>query len=123
MTYESRIDRTTIIAILLTIAVLLAGANYWIGGPVLLVLFLAAYPRTYQLTVQGLKVRDALGSRVIPYETISRLAMTASGVKIEYAFASELLVTTANPRGFFTDLSARTPHLTRRCQGLVLAAV
>jgi len=123
MTYESRIDRTTIIAILLTIAVLLAGANYWIAGPVLLVLFLAAYPRTYQLTAQGLKVRDALGSRVIPYETISRLAMTANGVKVEYALASELLVATANPRGFFTDLSARTPHLTRRCQGLVLAAV
>jgi hypothetical protein len=123
MTYESRIDRTTIIAILLTIAALAAGANYWIAGPVLLVLFLAAYPRSFQLTPQGLKVRDVFGSRVIPYASISRLAMTTGGVKIEYALASELIVAPNDPRAFFTELSARTPHLTRRCCGLVLAAV
>lgn len=123
MTYDSKIDRTTLFAILLTILALIAGANYWIAGPVLLVLFLAAYPRSYQLTPRGLKIRDALGTRLIPYETISRLAMTPNGVKIEYALGCELRVSPTDPRAFFTALSARTPHLTRRCQGLVLAAV
>jgi hypothetical protein len=123
MTYESKLDRTTVFAIVVTIALLVAGANYWIAGPVLLVLFLAAYPPTYELTKRGLAVRGALGRRVIPYESISRLSVTRRGVKIEYDLASELVAATEDPNAFFAELSARTPHLMRRQRGFELAAV
>jgi hypothetical protein len=86
-------------------------------------LFLAAYPPTYELTERGLSIRAALGRHVIPYESISRLALTSNGVKIEYSLASELLVAPSNPQDFFAALSARTPHLMRRGRGFALAAV
>lgn len=71
MTYRSRIDWCVVAGILLAVAAVGLGASYWIGGPVLLVLLLCAYPKTYETAGAGLVVRDALARRAIPWAAIT----------------------------------------------------
>jgi hypothetical protein len=128
MTYQSKVDVYILAAIALGIFVFLLG-DYWIAGPILLVLALCAYPQSYQTTPKGLVVRTALTTLLIPYETISYVgpaseersafSLTPEGVRIRYGLASEILISPANRRLFFADMAKRTPHLIKRGQRLL----
>ncbi|MBZ5725915.1 MAG: PH domain-containing protein [Acidobacteriia bacterium] len=115
MTHTSRFDWWLLPAIALAIAVLLITHNYWVGGPVLLVLALCAYPQSYQTTPEGLLVRAALTRQLIPYESIMSIGPGERGnrIRIQYGLASELLVAPADRDAFLRDMAAHTPHLTR----------
>jgi hypothetical protein len=128
MTHKSKVDVYILAAMLLAVFVFLMG-DYWIAGPVLLVLALCAYPQSYQTTPRGLVVRTVLSKAVIPYETISYVgpaseerssfSLTPEGVRIRYGLASEILISPADPRSFFADMAKRAPHLVKRGQKLV----
>jgi hypothetical protein len=128
MTHKSKVDVYILAAIALAIFVFLLG-DYWIAGPILLVLALCAYPQSYDTTAKGLVVRTALTTLLIPYETISYVgpaseerslfSLTPEGVRIRYGLASEILISPANPRAFFADMAKRTPHLMKRGRRLV----
>jgi len=128
MTHKSKVDVYILAAMLLAVFVFLMG-DYWIAGPVLLVLALCAYPQSYQTTPRGLVVRTVLSKAVIPYETISYVgpaseerssfSLTPEGVRIRYGLASEILISPADPRSFFADMAKRAPHLIKRGQKLV----
>ena len=130
MTYKSKVDVYILAAITLAVFVFLLG-DYWIAGPILLVLALCAYPQSYETTAKGLVVRSALTRVLIPYEIISYVgpaseersvfSLTPEGVRIRYGLASEILISPANPRAFFADMAKRTPHLIKRGQKLVAA--
>lgn len=128
MTHQSKIDVYILAAMLLAVFVFLLG-DYWIAGPILLILALCAYPQSYETTARGLVVRTALTRVLIPYEAISYVgpaseerntfSLTTEGVRIRYGLANEILISPANPRAFFADLSKRAPHLVRRGQRLM----
>ena len=128
MTHKSKVDVYILAAILLAIFVFLMG-DYWIAGPILLVLALCAYPQSYQTTPTGLVVRTVLSKTLIPYEAISYVgpaseergafSLKPEGVRIRYGLGSEILVSPADPRMFFADMAKRAPHLTKRGQKLV----
>ena len=123
MTHKSKVDVYILAAITLAFFVFLMG-DYWIAGPILLVLALCAYPQSYQTTPRGLVVRSVLSTALIPYETISyvgpaseersALSLKPEGVRIRYGLASEILISPADPRVFFADVAKRAPHLIRR---------
>jgi len=128
MTHKSKVDVYILAAMLLAVFVFLMG-DYWIAGPVLLVLALCAYPQSYHTTPQGLVIRTVLSKAVVPYETISYVgpaseerssfSLTPEGVRIRYGLASEILISPADPRSFFADMAKRAPHLIKRGQKLV----
>jgi hypothetical protein len=131
MTHQAKIDWWIAAAIVLAISVLLLGGNYWIAGPVLLVLLLCAYPQSYVTAPAGLLIRGGLWRRLIPYQVITfvgpisddrgNLVLSADRVRIQYGLASELLIAPADPHAFFADIAAHTPHLIKRGYKLVLA--
>ena len=51
MTHKSKVDVYILAAIALAIFVFLLG-DYWIAGPILLVLVLCAYPQSYETTAE-----------------------------------------------------------------------
>jgi hypothetical protein len=121
MTHSSRIDWCALLSVAAAIGAILLGASYWIGGPVLLVLLLCAYPQSYETTVRGLMVRDALTRRLFPYATITLVTPASRGrLRIQCGLASEIILAPVDPESFVADLAARTPHLTRRGRELVL---
>jgi hypothetical protein len=126
MTHKSRIDWCVLASIAMAIVLVLTKANYWITLPVLLVLLLCAYPQSYETAAEGLAVRDALARRVIPYHAITLVAphtgslLWGERIRIEYGLNSDLLIAPADSAAFLADLGARTPHLARRGQKLVL---
>ena len=79
MTHQAKIDWWMAAAIALAILVLLLGVNYWIAGPVLLVLLICAYPQSYKTTQEGLLIRGGLWRRQIPYEVITFVGPVADG--------------------------------------------
>ena len=107
-------------SILLTVGAIAMGASYWIGGPVLLVLLLCAYPKSYKTSAAGLIVRDALSRRDIPYAAITYAAKEKWGVRIRFGLASELVIIPANADGLLTDVEGHAAHLVRRNGKLVL---
>jgi len=123
MTHKSKVDVYVLAAIILGVIVFVMG-DYWIAGPVLLVLFLYAYPQTYETTPQGLRIRTALARYVIPYSTINfigplaeegvGLVGAADHLRIEYGPAAEVLIEPADRDAFLRDIAARAPHLIRR---------
>ena len=131
MTYKSELDWYALGAIAVTICALALGIDYWIGGPVLLVLFLCAWPQSYQIRTDGLLVRTALGRQLIPYAAIYSVgpvpedphapSFWPTRLRIRYALASELLVAPAARAAFLADMAKRTPHLIRRGYRLVPA--
>jgi len=131
MTHTSKTDWWILAAIALGVVVLLVSRNYWVAGPVLLILVLCAYPQSYQTTPHGLVVRAALVRQLIPYQAISYVgagderhddsAFSGGRIKIRYGLASEVVVTPANRDAFLRDLAAHTPHLTRLGRKLVAA--
>ena len=120
MTYSSRLDWYTCAGILLVIAAVLVGANYWVCGPVLLVLLLSAYPKSYETTAAALVVREPLATRQIPYGAITSAALDRGRVRICFGLASEIRIAPADVRAFLADVASHTPHLVRRGEDLVL---
>jgi hypothetical protein len=130
MTHHSKVDVYIMAAILLAIGVFLLG-DYWIAGPILLILLLCAYPQSYVTTPKGLVVRAALTKVLIPYEAISyigpaaedrdKFSFTADRIRIQYGLASDILIAPANRNAFFADMAKRTPHLMKRGQRLTAA--
>jgi len=127
MTHSSKVDVFILAAIVLAVVVFLLG-DYWIAGPILLVLFLCAYPQSYVTTPRGLVIRTALNRLVIPYRAICfigpasedspALPLVSDGVKIQYGPASEILIAPADREAFFRDIRSRAPHLIQRGQRL-----
>ncbi|HLK62457.1 MAG TPA: PH domain-containing protein [Bryobacteraceae bacterium] len=127
MIYHSKVDVYILAAIVLAIGVFLLG-DYWIAGPILLVLLLCAYPQSYETAAQGLVVRTALTKTLIPYQAISEIgpaageteifSFTSDRIRIQYGLASDILIAPANRVAFITDIANRAPHLTRRGQKL-----
>jgi len=126
MTHSARVDWCVFAAIGLALAATFWGTSYWITAPVLLILVLCAYPQSYETTAAGLRVRDALTQRLIPYHAITMVAPTKaamlspSRVKVQFGWAGELLLAPADDDQFIADLAERSPHLIRRGSQLVL---
>ena len=124
MTHSSTTNWWILSAIAVSITVLLLGANYWIVGPLLLNLMICAYPETYETTAKGLVVRSALRRQFIPYEAIASVGLARGGrVSIRYGRRSEVRIAPSQIEAFFTDMAARTPHLSKRVQKFVAALV
>jgi hypothetical protein len=122
MTHQAEFDWWLAVAIALAVIVLLLGVNYWIAGPVLLVLLICAYPQSYKTTREGLLIRGGLWRRSIPYEAITFVGPAAADrVRIQYGLASELRIAPADPRVFLADIARHTPHLIKRGYKLVPA--
>jgi hypothetical protein len=122
MTHSSKVNVYLLAAIVLAIVVFLLG-DYWIAGPVLLVLFLAAYPQSYETTERALVVRTALGKQIIPYRAIAYIGPVSDtgSIRIRFGLASEIRIVPAHPDAFLADMAPRMPHLVKRGQQLVPA--
>ena len=116
MTYSSRFDWYLCAAIALTIGAVMLGANYWVCGPLLLVLLLCAYPQSYRTEAGELVIREALAERRIPYAAITSAAPEGGRVRLRFGLASQVWLAPADPRAFLADLASHTPHLVR-CGG------
>lgn len=119
MRHSSRIEWWVLAAIVPAIAAFFLGVSYWTAGPLLLVLFLCAYPQSYETTGAGLEVRDAMTRRMIPYAAITRVAPRKGRMRIHFGL-SAIVVAPADRTAFIADLAQRTPHLVGRGQELVL---
>ena len=121
MTHQAKMDWWLAAAIALAVIVLLLGVNYWIAGPVLLVLLICAYPHSYKTSREGLLIRGGLWRRSIPYEAITFVApISDDRVRIQYGISSELRIEPEDPRVFVADIAKHTPHLIKRGYKLVL---
>lgn len=107
MTHIGKIDWWSVAAVAFGVLVILAGGNYWIAGPVLLVLALCAWPQSYITTSAGLLVRAGLVRRMIPYQNITVVEpVAADTVKIQYG-RNALFLEPEDPDAFFRDLMRR----------------
>ncbi len=120
MNYSSKLDVSVCAGILLVVAAVLLGASYWVCSPVLLVLMLCAYPKSYQTTAAALVVHEALTKRQIPYAAITSAVLEHGKVRLRFGLASEIALAPADVRAFLADVACHTPHLVRRGDGLVL---
>jgi hypothetical protein len=120
MTYSSKLELPVCAGILLVVAAVLIGANYWVCGPVLLVLLLSAYPKSYQTTAAALVVHEPLTRRQIPYAAITSASREHGRIRLRFGLASEMALAPADARAFLADVEAHAPHLVRRGEGLVL---
>ena len=122
MTHQAKIDWWMAAAIAFAIMVLLLGVNYWIAGPVLLVLLICAYPQSYKTTRERLLIHGGLWRRSIPYGAITFVGpISEDRVRIQYGIASELRIEPEDPRVFVADIAKHTPHLIKRGYKLVAA--
>ena len=121
MTYDCKFDWLRALAAALVLAALLLGGNYWIAGPVLLILVIGAYPQSYQISAEGLVVRGFLSRLVIPYRVITFVGPWQRSIKVRYGLSSEIVISPAREARFLEELASRTPHLTRRGPSLVLS--
>jgi hypothetical protein len=130
MTHNAKVDVYVLAAIVLGMVVFLLG-DYWIAGPILVILFLCAYPQSYITTPYALVIRGALSRHVIPYAAIRHIgppaedgrtfAVTAHHIAIEYAPASHVVIEPADRDAFLRDIAAHAPHLIKRGQRLIAA--
>ena len=120
MKYDCKFDWWLAAMIAAAIVFLVVGRNYWVGGPVLAVLMLCAYPQTYETTPLGLVVKAAFVRIVIPYRVMTFAGPNESRVRIRYGLSSELIIAPAQQEKFLADLAKRTPHLSRQGEALVL---
>ncbi len=127
MTHNAKVDVYVLAAIVLGVFVFLLG-DYWIAGPILLVLFLCAYPQSYETTPYALVIRAALSRHVIPYSAIRAIApaaedrtfaVTGGHMFIEYGPSSQVMIEPADRDAFLRDIAARAPHLIKRGQRLI----
>ena len=105
-------------AILYVTAVLAAGGNRWIGGPVLLVLLLMALPQEYVTAPEALRVRAGITRCAIPYGAITFVGESSLGpvkrIAVRIGRDSEIFLAPDDPGRFFADVAAHAPHLMRR---------
>jgi hypothetical protein len=120
MRYSSRFDWCVFAGILVTVAAILLGGSYWISGPVLLILLLSAYPKSYETTAAALVVHDVLARRTIPYRVITFARAERGRVKIRYGLASELVLTPSDSAALLADMESHARHLVRRGDELML---
>lgn len=126
MTHSARIDWCVFAAIALAIAATFWGVSYWITGPEMLILMLCAYPQSYETTAAGLRVRDALTRRLIPFSAITQVAPATpsawfpSRVRVQYGLSSEIYLAPSDYAAFVADVEGRAPHLVRRGSELIL---
>ena len=107
MIHTGKFDWWSVGAIGFGVLVVLAGCNYWIAGPVLLVLALCAWPQSYVTTSAGLLVRAGLMRRLIPYQNITVVEPAdADTVKVRYG-RNSLVLAPEDPDAFFRDLTRR----------------
>jgi hypothetical protein len=127
MSYDAKFDWRLAAAIVVALAVVLLGGNYWIAGPVLIILLICAYPQSYVTTPRGLLVHAFCMKILIPYEVITFIGPSddsrwfSGGVTVRYGLASKLHIAPARMDLFLADVAARTPHLVRRGPALVLS--
>lgn len=103
----------------MALVLLVVWADYWIAGPILLIMFLCVYPKSYETTVSGLVVRDALTRRMIPYTAIT----CVTPGRIEYGSCFHIAIAPADRDAFLADMSARCTHLERHGRQLVSRGV
>ncbi len=130
MTHKSKVDLYVLAAIVLGVIVFLMG-DYWIAGPILLVLFLCAYPQSYETKPDRLVIHTALARYGIPYAAICFVGPTSEDgaglianehrMRIEYGPAAEVFVEPADWDAFLRDIAARAPHLIQRGRRLIAA--
>jgi hypothetical protein len=127
MKHRSKVEVWLFAAILYVVAVLGAGGNRWIGGPVLLVMLLMALPQEYVTAPEALRVRAGITRWAIPYGAITFVGESSLGpvlgkrVAVRVAGNSEILLAPDDPGAFFEDVAAHAPHLLRRGDALVSA--
>jgi hypothetical protein len=105
MTYSSKLELPVCAGILLVAASVLLGASYWICSPVLLVLLLCAYPKSYETAAAALVVHEALTKRQIPYAAITSAALERGQVRLRFGLASEISLAPAEVRAFLADVA------------------
>jgi hypothetical protein len=120
MTYSSKLDPCVCAGILLVVAAVFVGATYWICAPVLLVLLLCAYPKSYRTGPLALVVHEPLATRQIPYAAITSAAPEDGRIRLRFGLASQLLLAPTDPHAFLADVAGHTPHLVRRGDQLLL---
>ncbi|HXS97593.1 MAG TPA: hypothetical protein VN736_23500 [Candidatus Limnocylindrales bacterium] len=121
MTYDCKFEWWLAGAAVIVLGALLLGGNYWIGGPVLLILTIGAYPQSYDVSAEGLVVRGFLSRVTIPYRVITYVGPERGRVRIRYGLCSSVLIAPAQRQRFLDDVASRTPHLIRRGPSLVLS--
>jgi len=119
MCHKSKVDWCAWIAIAVAMVLLVVFADYWIAGPMLLILFLCAYPHSYETAARSLSVRDALTRRVIPYGAISSVEPCGWRTRIHYGVHSSMVIAPADDEMFLADMAAHCPHLARRGRQLI----
>ena len=133
MRHTAKVDWWIGLAIMAGILTPLASRTYWAAGLIVALLFICMYPQWYTTTAEGLVIRAGLTRRLVPYEAItfigpssdgrSNLALSVDRIKVAWGPASEVLIAPADPDAFFADMAARTPHLSRRGQDLVVSCI
>jgi hypothetical protein len=119
MTHKSKVDWCAWIAIGVALVMLVVWADYFIAGPMLLILFLCAYPHSYETGPRHFSIRDALTRRIIPYEAISSIEPCGPGMRINYGVHSSIVIAPADRIAFLKDLAAHCSHLARRGEQLI----
>ncbi len=102
---------------------------YAIGGLVVGLVFGFCYPQSYETTGDALLIRAGLSRQRIPYGEITSVrpstdSRSAAALSLDRVLSSatggDALIAPADQQAFFDDLAARTPHLSRRGQDLVI---
>ena len=122
MRHTSKLQVWLLAAILYVTGVLVAGGNRWIGGPVLLVLLLAALPQEYVTAPEALRVRAGITRFRIPYAAITFVGESSLGPVKRIAVRTngeEILLAPEDPNKFFAEVAAHAPHLRRRGGALI----
>ena len=119
MCHKSKIDWCAWVAIAVALVMLVVWADYWIAGPMLLILFLCAYPNYYETGPRSLSVRDALTRRIIPYAAISSVEPCGARTRIHYGVHSSIVIHPADATALLSDLAPRCPHLALRGRQLI----
>jgi len=120
MTYSSRFDWCVCAGIVLTVTAVVLGASYWVCGPVLLVLLLCAYPKSYHTADGALVIHEPLAERRIPYRVIAAAVREGGRVRLRFGLDSQLWIAPCDAGAFLGDVAAHAPHLVRRGDELVL---
>jgi hypothetical protein len=111
MIHRSKLEVWLFAAIFYGVLVLALWGDWWVGGPVLLILLILSFPHTYVLTRDGLRVRAGLARWVIPYQGMAFVQPAGERVAIRFRNRQEMLLAPADPLAFCADVAAHAPHL------------